>query len=170
MECGFLCSLNETCSAISVSQNRNCSLFNIESTVYVQANSMKVNIIRERAPSLGKGKICVSNQWCHTASLSIVPHVLVITNSAFDWSPQPVASPVIPVSFNAGGNGHFLFNVQERYYACGGTQGGTIFDDCNNLTITKLGQMSWFLCLLPRFQEGSSLAPLSKSRRASSGY
>ena len=42
-----------------------------------------------------------------------------------------MTSPVLPVNFNPGGNGRFIFTVQDKYYACGGVQGGVISDDCS---------------------------------------
>ena len=57
---------------------------------------------------------------------------MIFSNVAFDWSPDPVKSPALPITFNNGNTqGQYAFTLRGINYVCGGQSGGGLFDTCS---------------------------------------
>ena len=65
-----------------------------------------------------------------------MPHILIVANLVFDWSPRPSTSPPLAdISFFTSAIGQYVFTVFDKHYICGGRAGGTYFDLCHSYRI-----------------------------------
>ena len=94
-----------------------------------------------------------------------MPHIIIVANMVFDWSPRPSTSPPLThISFFTSAIGQYVFTVVNKHYICGGQAGGSYFDACHTYKIGESTQSLVPSAVLPMALSFGSTVVLGRQK------